>query len=432
MKIAHAWSTSIIMKAFVITLERAAERQARFFAQAKEHGWEVEIFPAIDWRDLIFTTQPEGKGRLVTHVSDPAIHLEVLAPEENHAELTPGEIACALSHLQIWRKVLSEKLGHCFVFEDDASIEAAWEEVPLPEDAEFIFINDRVRSEVPEELSEESLDDWCAANPFSPMIPGCGLEAYIVTQAGAARGLEIMSSLRLPIDLQLFACGHGVTPVTSKLYHDRKDLPEAKLYATTTIFATHTDHAVSYIRDSISARRIQFGSGGTFIDGWINCDLPQHDIRKPLAIASESAEFLFAEHVIEHITPQEAWVFLTECMRILRPGGTVRLAFPDLKRILHAPQLYHDFTNRGGWGDGTAAGSVRGALFAHGHLGAWTADSMRTMLEAQGFTVTEHRPCQSDQAELRDLEQHWKVAGWEENDAETSIVEGLKPGAYSK
>lgn len=50
------------------------------------------------------------------------------------------------------------------------------------------------------------------------------------------------------------------------------------------------------------------------------------DLRQPLPVPNDSVRFLFAEHVIEHITPEEAWRFFHEARRILKPGGVFRIA----------------------------------------------------------------------------------------------------------
>lgn len=62
---------------------------------------------------------------------------------------------------------------------------------------------------------------------------------------------------------------------------------------------------------------------------WENFDL-EVDIRKPLPFAIGSASVILAEHVIEHVSFKEGLAFLRECWRVLEPGGTLRLAFPDI------------------------------------------------------------------------------------------------------
>lgn len=78
---------------------------------------------------------------------------------------------------------------------------------------------------------------------------------------------------------------------------------------------------------------IQMGCGANILPGWINLDLPQYDITRPLPWEDECVDAYFLEHVIEHVLPAEAYGFFMEAWRTLKPGGVLRLAFPDLLRI---------------------------------------------------------------------------------------------------
>jgi predicted SAM-dependent methyltransferase len=51
-----------------------------------------------------------------------------------------------------------------------------------------------------------------------------------------------------------------------------------------------------------------------------------------------------AEHMIEHVEYQAAQVMLRECFRVLKPGGRVRCATPDLRVLLelHSRQKTDD------------------------------------------------------------------------------------------
>jgi predicted SAM-dependent methyltransferase len=48
-----------------------------------------------------------------------------------------------------------------------------------------------------------------------------------------------------------------------------------------------------------------------------------------------SAEAVYSSHMIEHLDRREAQAFLAEVRRVLMPGGVVRLAAPDLARLVH-------------------------------------------------------------------------------------------------
>ena len=177
-------------------------------------------------------------------------------------------------------------------------------------------------------------------------------------------------------------------------------------------------------------RRLQLGCGENRLVDWENWDLPQVDIRRRLPFGDASAEAIFLEHVIEHVTPQEGYRFFEECLRVLQPGGVLRLAFPDPVRILRqATPGYLAWQKTKGWGDGSAASGVRAALFLHGHQNVCTAEILTCELESLGFTVTEHRPRESGSEGMRNLESHGfrDPAKWESTLCQTTCLEAVKP-----
>ena len=89
--------------------------------------------------------------------------------------------------------------------------------------------------------------------------------------------------------------------------------------------------------------RLNFGCGDAPIEGWINVDgifNPRAELviglRGRLPIESESVRFIFSEHLIEHFRYPEAVTFLSECRRILEPGGAIRIVAPDLYGMARA------------------------------------------------------------------------------------------------
>ena len=94
------------MNCLLINLERQPERLAHMdkeFAQLELSYQRVE---AIDCKNL----SPD----LVSQYYDK----EAALVEER--ELTLGEIACALSHMKCWQKIIDDDLPSAFIFEDDA------------------------------------------------------------------------------------------------------------------------------------------------------------------------------------------------------------------------------------------------------------------------------------------------------------------------
>lgn len=86
---------------------------------------------------------------------------------------------------------------------------------------------------------------------------------------------------------------------------------------------------------------LNIGCGTDYKKGWINIDNNSDDniekldlnwdLRRPLPFKENSVDFIFNEHFIEHLTVEEGQVVIKDMMRVLKPGGVMRIAMPDLK-----------------------------------------------------------------------------------------------------
>ena len=85
--------------------------------------------------------------------------------------------------------------------------------------------------------------------------------------------------------------------------------------------------------------RLNVGCGDRLLPGFTNVDmLPnadvQADVSQGLPFDDGSCEAVYSEHFIEHLSQAAGLAFLRECRRVLRPGGVVRLATPDLDDLV--------------------------------------------------------------------------------------------------
>lgn len=95
------------MRTYVINLARSPERRAHITAELGKTGIQYEIVSAVDGRDLNLAD---------TQIVDPAFAGEYPAH--------PGIVGCALSHLEVYRKVLDDGLEMACVLEDDVLVPA--------------------------------------------------------------------------------------------------------------------------------------------------------------------------------------------------------------------------------------------------------------------------------------------------------------------
>jgi len=93
--------------------------------------------------------------------------------------------------------------------------------------------------------------------------------------------------------------------------------------------------------------KLNIGCFTVMYKGWLNIDMLhldayarergfdffRHDISYGLPLANESVDFIFASHVLEHVTVTDGFIFLNACHRVLKPGGVMRVAVPDLAML---------------------------------------------------------------------------------------------------
>ena len=89
--------------------------------------------------------------------------------------------------------------------------------------------------------------------------------------------------------------------------------------------------------------RLQLGCGDQPKTGWINVDLfnPSADLaldlREPLPFDDNTVEFVYTEHVFEHLDyPVDARHVLREVQRVLKPGGILSIVVPNCGDALQA------------------------------------------------------------------------------------------------
>lgn len=89
---------------------------------------------------------------------------------------------------------------------------------------------------------------------------------------------------------------------------------------------------------------VNLGAGQRGKEGWVNVDVMPasgincvYDCRNHLPFPNESVKAIFCEHFFEHIDyTEEVPDFLSECYRVLQPGGVIRIVVPDGAKYLRA------------------------------------------------------------------------------------------------
>lgn len=88
-------------------------------------------------------------------------------------------------------------------------------------------------------------------------------------------------------------------------------------------------------------KKLHLGCGYHPIAGWLNSDLfPQSkdvvvvNATKKFSFPSETFDYIFSEHMIEHLSYQDGQRMLQECYRVIKPGGSIRVSTPDLSFLI--------------------------------------------------------------------------------------------------
>lgn len=66
------------------------------------------------------------------------------------------------------------------------------------------------------------------------------------------------------------------------------------------------------------------------------------DATKEIPLPDNSVGVLYSSHMLEHIARSKARRFLAEAMRVLEPGGILRLSVPDLRKAIAEYNETHD------------------------------------------------------------------------------------------
>ncbi len=89
-------------------------------------------------------------------------------------------------------------------------------------------------------------------------------------------------------------------------------------------------------------RKLHIGCGENILDGWLNSDLSflsrfilvHLDATERFPFSDEEFDYVFSEHVIEHFSYLKGLQMLSECHRILKPEGKIRISTPSLDFLI--------------------------------------------------------------------------------------------------
>jgi predicted SAM-dependent methyltransferase len=86
---------------------------------------------------------------------------------------------------------------------------------------------------------------------------------------------------------------------------------------------------------------LNLGCGVRYIKTWTNVDFIKTgpeviacNFLQKIPFNDAAFDVVYHSHVLEHFSKEDGKNFIKECHRILKPGGVIRIAIPDLERIV--------------------------------------------------------------------------------------------------
>jgi predicted SAM-dependent methyltransferase len=87
--------------------------------------------------------------------------------------------------------------------------------------------------------------------------------------------------------------------------------------------------------------KLNLGCGTRYLAEWTNVDffstgkdVLAYNLLNGIPFQDNAFDVVYHSHVLEHFPKDRAELFIKECYRVLKPGGVLRVAVPDLEQIV--------------------------------------------------------------------------------------------------
>ena len=191
--------------------------------------------------------------------------------------------------------------------------------------------------------------------------------------------------------------------------------------------------------------KLNLGCGDTYLKGWLNTDIfPKSrrifflDATKEFPFENKIFDYVFSEHMIEHISYNNGKEMIRECFRVLKNNGRIRISTPNINFLIELVNVpsqinkrYLDFffeLNKDYGINKDVVYVVNDFMRSHGHLFIYSPEILKSMLKDAGFIdIKFHSINKSDIKVFRNLENDKRMPEGLLA-LETFTIEGKKPG----
>lgn len=199
-------------------------------------------------------------------------------------------------------------------------------------------------------------------------------------------------------------------------------------------------------------KKLQLGCGGNMLAGWLNtdgqCDGWFHpdgvrlNITETFPLPDNTFDYVYSEHVIEHVTYWQGFNMLQESFRVLKPGGRIRISTPSIElamALLDSSEDSQNYIEYLTWADDPYADpmfAINKLFRSWGHTHLYTKPGLKLAMASAGFVdLTEHSILESTDPNLQKLETVWNKPDYDGITSrllqtETMTIEAVKPNEF--
>lgn len=205
----------------------------------------------------------------------------------------------------------------------------------------------------------------------------------------------------------------------------------------------------NYLKKHPNLRKLQIGCGYNVHKGWLNTDYqPANfnimflDASKKFTFKDNTFDYIFSEHIFEHLKYSAAFNMLKESYRVLKKGGKIRIATPNLQFLIdlfnnnHSP-IQKEYVNwsssewisyvKSEFKDDTTIFVINNFFRDWGHEIIYDFRTLKSFLEIVGFSnVAQCKVGISKDPNFINVEGHFNIIPSSFNELETLVVEAIK------
>ena len=178
----------LLMKAYLINLDRSPDRLLHFEEQAAKFELTFKRVAAVDGRS------DEIRSRA-----------EQAEPGFSTAHIEPNEVACFESHRKVWNMIVSGSDRYGLVFEDDVVFSGGFGKVLnsdwIPENADIVKLETFFQEGYFDKLPATTIDNRDVLRVRSSLF---GAAAYVISQEAASMLIKYTDEINDPVDEVMF------------------------------------------------------------------------------------------------------------------------------------------------------------------------------------------------------------------------------------